>query len=100
MGYNLYITRREDWMDEDGPGISLEEWRSYVESDAELRMDDSLGEHVAVWSGPSTEVSWLAWTGGNLETKNPDEPLVRKMIAVAAALGAKVQGDDGERYGQ
>jgi hypothetical protein len=99
MGYNLYITRRKDWMDEGGPGISIEEWRSYVESDAELRMDDSLGEHVAVWSGPSNEaVSWLGWTGGNLETKNPDQPLVRKMIAIAAALGAKVQGDDGERY--
>ncbi len=101
MGYNLYITRRRDWSNDADPGISIEEWRSYVESDPELRMDDSLGEHVAVWSGPSTlESPGLAWAHGNVETKNPDEFLIHKMVAVATALGAKVQGDDGESYGQ
>jgi hypothetical protein len=101
MGYDLHITRRKDWSDENDRSISLDEWHSYVESDPELRMDDSLGEHFAVWSGPSAhELPWLAWANGNIDSKNPDQPLIRKMIAVAAALGASVQGDDGERYDQ
>jgi hypothetical protein len=101
MGYDLHITRRQDWSDENDRSISLDEWRSYVESDPELRMDDSLGEHFAVWSGPSAhELPWLAWANGNIDSKNPDQPLIRKMIVVAAALGASVQGDDGERYDQ
>jgi hypothetical protein len=99
MGYNLHITRRKHWSDEGDESISLNEWHSYVESDSELRMDDSLGEHFVVWSGPSTlNVPWLAWANGNIETKNPDQPLIRKMVAISSALGANVQGDDGERY--
>src|SRR5688500_1485787 len=99
MGYDLHITRRKDWSDENDRSISLDEWRSYVESDPELRMDDSLGEHFAVWSGPSAhELPWLGWANGNIDSKNPDQPLIQKMVAVAAALGASVQGDDGERY--
>jgi hypothetical protein len=31
-------------------------------------------------------------------TKDPDQPTVAKMIAIAARLAAKVQGDDGELY--
>jgi hypothetical protein len=101
VGYNLYITRRKDWSDDGDPSISIEEWRVYVESDPELRMDDSLGEHVAVWSGPSKhETPWLAWASGHVETKNPDQPLIQKMAAVASALGATVRGDDGESYSQ
>lgn len=101
MGYDLHITRRKDWSDENDRSISLDEWRSYVESDPELRMDDSLGDHFAVWSGPSAhELPWLTWANGNIDSKNPDQPLIRKMVAVAAALGASVQGDDGERYDQ
>ena len=91
LGYNLHITRRKQWSDEGDASISLNEWRSYVESDPELRVDDSLGEHFVVWSGPSThDVPWLAWANGNIETKNPDQPLIRKMVSIASALGANV----------
>ena len=101
MGYNLYITRRKDWGDDSGPTISVEEWRKCVEADPELRMDESLGKHFAVWSGPSKdEIPWLAWGDGNIETKNPDEALIRKMASIAARLGAKVQGEEGETYDQ
>ena len=98
MGYNLYITRRSCWFDEE-PEISAEEWHDYVARDHELRMDASLGDHFAVWSGPSThEIPWLAWVGGNIESKNPDQPLIRKMTQIAQALGASVQGEECESY--
>jgi hypothetical protein len=98
MGYSLYITRGTEWFGE-GPQISIEEWRGYVEQDPELRFDESLGKNFVVWSGPSKrENPWLWWQDGHIESKYPDAPLVRKMHAIAEALEAKVQGEDGEEY--
>jgi hypothetical protein len=35
---------------------------------------------------------------GEIAVKNPDEPTIAKLIAIAATLGARVVGDDGEVY--
>jgi hypothetical protein len=78
MGYDVHITRRTDWADAEGPEISEQEWRAHIAGDPELAS--------------------LAWNSGNIDAKNPDRPLVRRMVSAAAALGAKVQGDDGESY--
>ena len=43
MGYDLHITRRASWADEDGPEIGLKEWAAYVASDAEVRPDPDNG---------------------------------------------------------
>lgn len=82
MGYDLHITRREDWTDETGPEISLEEWNELVE------------RHSA------TDVvrGALYWERGEVIAKNPDVALVRQMVAMAERLGGRVQGDDGEIY--
>ena len=42
--------------------------------------------------------AWLDCVRGNIYTKNPDEPILAKMLQIAVALGARVQGDDGEFY--
>lgn len=100
MGYDLHITRKRGWADATGPEITLEEWLAFVEQDPEMTHAADLGEHFAVWSGPSVHESpWLAWDDGNIYSKNPDRPLIAKMYQVATALGAEVQGDDGETYG-
>ena len=39
MGYDLHITRRQFWFDEDGDAISLEEWQKYVGSDRDIETD-------------------------------------------------------------
>ena len=31
MGYELHITRKVNWSDEDGPAIALSEWQKLVE---------------------------------------------------------------------
>lgn len=41
---------------------------------------------------------WFAYWKGSINTKNPDVPIIRKMLQIASALNAKVQGDDGEFY--
>jgi len=40
----------------------------------------------------------LEWFQDDIYTKNPDEPILAKMLQIASALGARVQGDDGEIY--
>ena len=97
MGYDLHITRRAQWHATDGPAITVEQWRAFVDADPDLRMDDSLGEDVALWSGGRVP-GWIAWRDGNLETTHPDDALLRKMVAIAGALDARAVGDDGERY--
>jgi hypothetical protein len=78
MGYDVHITRRKSWSDAGGPEISEQEWLAHVADDPELAS--------------------LFWNCGNIDAKNPDRPLVRRMVSAAAALGAIVQGDDGESY--
>jgi hypothetical protein len=100
MGYDLHITRRKHWSD-DGCDITAREWLDYVAGDAELKLSPADGLYWTVWSGPSElPQPWLDWDAGQIFTKNPDEPLIRKMFAVADALQARVQGDDGEFYDQ
>lgn len=117
MGYNLYITRKEDWSDEDSSlEISLTEWTSYCQQDDEMRMDNfaearpSDGsyfkiekEGIAVWKkysldGLNGNHAWFNHNFGNITVKNPDEEIIKKMISIAEQLAASVQGEEGEVY--
>ena len=116
MGYDIYITRKTDWFEEDQPGISLAEWRACIDSDPELQLDGHAEAELqdgavlrmeapglAVWighpeHGKQDGMAWLSWYAGNVTAKNPDTPTLQKMWSIAQALQAKVQGDDGELY--
>ena len=39
MGYEVHITRKAEWFGEEGPEITIEEWKNYVASDPEMRLD-------------------------------------------------------------
>ena len=115
MGYDLHITRKEDWCDKDND-ISFDEWMSVVAADPEMRLDgyaearlpdgkllrtESPG--LAVWTawshhGEDGNMAWFDIWKGNIEVKNPDEEVRRKMWRLAQVLKARVQGDDGECY--
>jgi hypothetical protein len=115
MGYELHVTRREHWADTEAPDILMDEWLTYVNSDPELELtngyDLKMGAETSYqdspgfcgWNAHPTEKEansrpWFAFWKGSIETKNPDAPTIRKMMKVASALGAHVQGDDGEIY--
>jgi hypothetical protein len=99
VGYNLHITRARSWALNTKHRISAEEWLAYIEKDPELSLSREGGPYFAKWSGKSKlNEPWLDWHDGNIETKNPDEALIDKMVAIARELGATVQGDDGEIY--
>jgi hypothetical protein len=105
MGYNVFITRKTDLTDEDGPIITLNEWKALVLSDTELRLESGAEEQgVCVWTaysknGRRRNFAWLYLDGGgNITAKNPDKEFLRKMCQIAQKLDAKVQGDELELY--
>jgi hypothetical protein len=98
MGYDLHITRREQWIDQ-RDDITFEEFVSHVRGDAEFTYPGQLGDDSADWRSPkSGSESWLCWSDGQIYTKNPEPEFIDKMVAVAGALRAQAQGDDGEVY--
>jgi hypothetical protein len=115
MGYDIHITRKQDWFDEE-PQILAAEWAAYVASDPTMRLDgyaeastpagDTLryeSEGLSVWTGysrhdPDGNMAWFDFRNGDVVVKNPDSETLKKMWQVAQTLGAKVQGGEGETY--
>ena len=100
MGYDNHITRAADWADgSPEPEITADQWLAYIRDDPTLKLDPANGDYFAEWSGESRHgAAWFDWSDGQIYTKNPDPPVVTKAVAIAYALGARVQGDDGEIY--
>jgi hypothetical protein len=100
MGWEVHMTRADDWSNSDQRPITPEEWLAVVHSDPELRIDEANGPYFAVWSGPCSypDGAWFDWAEGCVSTKNPDRAILGKLLQLAAKLGAVVQGDDGEVY--
>src|SRR5258708_1398062 len=109
MGYDIHITRKEDWSDDHGPEISLEEWLGGVRADPEMRLDGYAETRVdggtlriesaglAVWTawshdGEGGGMAWFDVSNGNIIVKNPDEEILGKMWVLAQILSANVQG--------
>ena len=117
MGYDLHITRQENWFDEDNnKKISLDEWKGFLLADLEMRLDNFAeattpsGETIkveidglSVWTkysgnGLDGNFAWFDYNKGNIVCKNPDNEIINKMLIIAEQLDAKVQGDEGELY--
>jgi len=99
MGYELHITRATFYYENEGAWIPADEWLRYIEEDPELKLAGYNGDYFALWSGKSKHPDpWFDWFDGNINTKNPDDPLIDKMVEIAKHLNATVQGDDGEIY--
>ena len=108
--------------------ITLAEWKAYVATDPELRLTDyaeasgygagpgsaagaagaDLGalpaeaEVLSLWLAYSRmragKYAWFSYARGRVTVRDPDEELLGKILAVAQALAARVQGDDGEYF--
>lgn len=116
MGYEFHITRAADWADSESSPILLDEWKAYVSSDPEFRLDGFAqsnaprgsafryeNEGLAVWTAYSRHVenecmAWFDFRRGRIVVKNADDEVRKKMKRIANALRAKVLGDEGEEY--
>ena len=117
MGYEVHITRADEWSDSEASPIALDEWIRYVDADDEMRLDGhadaDLGDAgvlryesagLAVWTaysgdGRDGNRAWFDHCDGRVDVKNPDEEILAKVVRIARALSARVVGDDGETYG-
>lgn len=95
MAYEFYITRADQWAENDGREILIEEWLEYVRQDDEFELVGKKGAAYAVWKPDN---SWLDWEIGNVFTRNATPAFIEKMARIAGKLKAKVQGESGEVY--
>jgi len=116
MGYDLHITRKSEWFDEDGEEITLDEWCDFVKSSSDMRLDGFAeietpngtlrveSDGLSVWTGYSGQtdgnMAWFDFTEGNIKVKSPDDEIIKKMYQIAVTLNAKVQGEECEVYGE
>ncbi len=101
MGYDLHITRKDCWAEEeDKRSISMSEWKAYVNNDVEIILDtENPDENNYLYI--REDENWPLWFNprlGNIYTKNPPDDVIQKIVKIAAALKARVQGDDQEFY--
>ncbi len=111
MGYELHITRADNWMDAADHPIFDAAWTLVVEGDPSLEVrttdfydhrDASTGKvvrvHPVMWKAHPEEPAALWLMKGEITCKNPDEPTIAKLKEIALKLGARVFGDDDEEY--
>jgi hypothetical protein len=98
MPYQLHVTRASDWMHSEELPITAAEWLKLIRTDSELVQDPRHGPYVVRWSAAAVGECWLEWADGRINTHYPDGALLKKLVAIAERLGAKVQGDGGEVY--
>jgi len=122
MAYLVYIVRQNDYNNiEEESNISLKEWVDYINSDPELELTGGLQLDMPIlldvtdipypleertgyceWMGhpraDADTIPWFDFQYNNIVTEYPDKHTIGKMIKIAAALNARVRGDDGEYY--
>lgn len=98
MAYDIHITRREYWSDDGAPEISASDWAAHVASDPQIAPDQLNGEHDFVFLAHPQGAFPIFWSRGEILISGADDAMLSKAIAIAAALNAKVLGDDDEQY--
>lgn len=112
-GYDLHITKADDFIESKNKPIKLGEWKAFITNNPEFNLTGyaqathpDTGETIriekngiATWMHPETKVPvYFYYEEGQIAVKNPDEIIIKKMKEIADKLKAKVQGDDGEIY--
>jgi hypothetical protein len=109
VGYLLYITRADDWLDATKKPIAANEWMAIVEADptlsvntndyADYRVEDGgiQRAHPVEWS-EADDGNCFWYRDGAVHCKNPSAVWQRKMIELAKRLHAKVLGEENEEY--
>jgi hypothetical protein len=101
VGFDVHITRADEWSRNENQEILADEWLAFVDADPELTRDPENGAYAAAWVDKANfPDAWLDWFEGNIYTTNPDPATVEKMLQISAHFQAHVQGDDGKVYQQ
>ena len=68
MGYEVHITRADDWASNEGSAIEPSEWLDLIDRDTSLRLAGYNGPYFAIWDGEPIlrrwsppQRPWLFW---------------------------------------
>src|SRR5579872_4810454 len=112
MSYSVMIRRCEYGSWGTLNPITLDEWLAYVRNDHEMVLKGEFSATtpkgavikaeapgLAEWTCPQTgKKSLFDHRRGGITIGNPSKQTLTKVCQIAAALGAIVQGEEGERY--
>ncbi|MFP3848971.1 hypothetical protein [Pseudomonas sp. W5-01] len=104
MAYEIHIVRSS--------GIALQEWQLLCASDPSLKLVNELagrntftgetivscGKNTAAWTHPLTQQQYLFDYRRRMISFVYSDAAISKAKEIARALGAKVEGDEGEAY--
>jgi hypothetical protein len=95
VGYELHITRAQDWSTSATKPITQTEWSSIAVGDPRLaRTAEATAFTLGGADGPV-----LYWVADQINVKGIDDPAqITELSDVARLFDAVVQGDDGEVY--
>jgi hypothetical protein len=102
MGYELHITRAEEWLDSESTPISQDEWLR-VATDAGLAVMGSLdlegiGPQDIYVASAAANAPGLHWHEGRIVVSGASEVDISPLLDLARALDAHLVGDDDEQY--
>jgi hypothetical protein len=105
MNIYVYVTRKPDPLDANGPDISAGEWIELIESDPDLSISGPPNRlprdqrSYAVWASyPRGYPAWFALSEGSIEVKGIDEAILAKLRSFAAKLDARIVSEMGEEF--
>lgn len=102
MGYDLHLTRADEWIDSGATPITIEEWVAagrtapFLAESAEL--SDGTTNPVFVLAEGGLDGPAFYWSEGRVVVRGADEGDVPACVEVARLVSATVIGDDGETY--
>jgi hypothetical protein len=76
MGWEIHITRAEQWPYSEKNAITGEEWLALVSADPELAIDPrNNGPYFALWLAHRVDDDhpWFDWFKGAIRTTHPDQ---------------------------
>lgn len=100
MAYTLYITCPPHYRSPHRRKLRASAWADLIASDPSLSLlppeSHPDGPAAAFQSHPNEPTALFRFRDGNILCANPDEHAVAKLLQLATALGAHLQGEDGE----
>jgi hypothetical protein len=106
VGYDLHITRADDWIDGEKTPISRQRWKAFAAGEGRLTVggwfDADIGRQPA-WTYTSSDGKdfSLSWRNGIVDvTGRFSDQACRELAGLATALGAQLVGDEGESFSE
>lgn len=95
MGYHITLQRSEP-----RPGITEQEWRSFLESRAELKTVNEDAHFItSILHGSDNLALHYSKADGSVFTNNPEGPqIIEYLVSIAPHFGGIVTGDGGETF--